>query len=198
MLHAIILTALLSGTTESATAVDVPSAVAELPPPAAAVSKKEGSIQDQSDERRIEIRMDSVTFSANSLRVLDSKAAERNEATSQETPGILVLEGEARCSIAEGDVVIVADTLHVELDGPDSTSIAGFGGCEYVDGEGHGIKAAAEKILLNKDGLAFEGSVYFECPNGTAVTADAIRTSCDRGGKFQIHAVGTTTLTLDD
>ncbi len=191
MCHAIILTALMLGVTEDAVS-------AEVPPPAAIIPAMEALDEVGEKDNHVRIRVGLTTLTASSLNFSEPKLIEKKTKDSTTSAGILVLEGDACCSIQGGDVVIAADRLEIEMHDSDIVSIAGLGNCKCVDEGGDGLSSASDRVVLSRNGYLFQGEVKLVWPNGMCATADQIRTSTDGSGKIQILSEGRATLILDD
>lgn len=163
-----------------------------LPAPAPAYAN-----QQIEKDKLVRLQFDSMEFSGNALRFVNDRADDgKNEAG--KLPRRFMLEGESRFSIADGDVVIVADNISVVTDGSEPISITADGSCEYADGGGEGVKATADRIKFGRSEMSFEGKVRFEGEQGITIRADSVNVMEPLDGHARLQINGAAEVTLPE
>ncbi|WP_145249868.1 hypothetical protein [Aeoliella mucimassa] len=147
--------------------------------------------------RPITLNIGETMFAASTLAVAP---AIPTEATEQDSPNTqqIVLEGKACCSIGDGDVLIVADRIQVELQGANVKNVMGLGNCSYVEQNNNGMQASANRIQLHEGGVLLEGKVRLLCSNGSIVEAESIQSQANSSGKQRFRVSDEATITIDD
>ncbi len=101
-------------------------------------------------------------------------------------PRRCLLEGDARISIADDDVVIVADRLEFQTQGNTGlpTTIKGTGACKWTDSD-YTISADRFEVVNGENGKAvFTGNAAFIQRDGTALTRVSADKFTLRDGNF--------------